>query len=129
MRWGRGISDRFQPVVLREVMRVLLRDVRNLRLGHFFSKQPVNKFRGSPRVTCAVRALLGAVAVWEGWKIPVAPIILGRQKSCGQLLGESWPRAIRSGTGRGGDVTGARNSMIVAYSKSASQYSCSDLVQ
>src|SRR5580693_2811370 len=30
------------------------------------------------------------------------------QKSCGQLLGESWPRAIRSGTGRGGDVTGSR---------------------
>src|SRR6266513_4483337 len=30
------------------------------------------------------------------------------QKSCGQPLGESWPRAIRSGTGRGGDVTGSR---------------------
>jgi hypothetical protein len=30
------------------------------------------------------------------------------QKSCGQLLGDSWPRAIRSGTGRGGDVTGSR---------------------
>jgi len=30
------------------------------------------------------------------------------QKSCGQLLGESWPRAIRPGTGRGGDVTGSR---------------------
>src|SRR6266516_3732695 len=24
-------------------------------------------------------------------------------KSCGQPLGEGWPRAIRSGTGRGGD--------------------------
>src|SRR5882757_5573247 len=34
------------------------------------------------------------------------------EKSCGQLLGESWPRANRSGTGRGGDVTGSRNSMI-----------------
>src|SRR6266480_7048264 len=30
------------------------------------------------------------------------------KKSCGQPLGESWPRAIRSGTGRGGDVTGSR---------------------
>jgi hypothetical protein len=30
------------------------------------------------------------------------------QKSCGQPLGEGWPRAIRSGTGRGGDVTGSR---------------------
>src|SRR5436853_7635317 len=29
-------------------------------------------------------------------------------KSCGQPLGEAWPRAIRSGTGRGGDVTGSR---------------------
>jgi len=29
-------------------------------------------------------------------------------KSCGQALGEAWPRAIRSGTGRGGDVTGSR---------------------
>src|ERR1700681_3211210 len=28
-----------------------------LAAGPFFSKQPVNKFRGSPRVTCAVRAL------------------------------------------------------------------------
>jgi hypothetical protein len=36
-----------------------------------------------------------------------------RPKSCGQLLGESWPRANRSGTGRGGDVTGSRNSMIL----------------
>src|SRR5260370_40031425 len=34
------------------------------------------------------------------------------KKSCGQLLGESWPRAIRSGTGRGGDVTGSRVSVI-----------------
>lgn len=32
------------------------------------------------------------------------------KKSCGQPLGESWPRANRSGTGRGGDVTGSRNS-------------------
>jgi len=32
------------------------------------------------------------------------------QKSCGQALGEAWPRANRSGTGRGGDVTGSRNS-------------------
>jgi len=31
-------------------------------------------------------------------------------KSCGQALGEAWPRANRSGTGRGGDVTGSRNS-------------------
>ncbi|THD59376.1 MAG: alpha/beta hydrolase [Bradyrhizobium sp.] len=31
-----------------------------------------------------------------------------RSKSCGQPLGEGWPRAIRSGTGRGGDVTGSR---------------------
>ena len=30
------------------------------------------------------------------------------QKSCGQPLGDGWPRAIRSGTGRGGDVTGSR---------------------
>ena len=30
------------------------------------------------------------------------------QKSCGQPLGEAWPRANRSGTGRGGDVTGSR---------------------
>lgn len=29
-------------------------------------------------------------------------------KSCGQPLGEGWPRANRSGTGRGGDVTGSR---------------------
>src|ERR1700687_1491637 len=36
----------------------------------------------------------------------------GGAKSCGQLLGESWPRAIRSGTGRGGDVTGARVSVV-----------------
>jgi len=28
----------------------------------------------------------------------------GSQKSCGQPLGEGWPRANRSGTGRGGDV-------------------------
>ena len=28
---------------------------------------------------------------------------------CGQALGEAWPRANRSGTGRGGDVTGSRN--------------------
>src|SRR6516164_8878070 len=32
------------------------------------------------------------------------------RKSCGQALGEAWPHAIRSGTGRGGDVTGSRNS-------------------
>lgn len=30
------------------------------------------------------------------------------KKSCGQALGEAWPRANRSGTGRGGDVTGSR---------------------
>ncbi|MTV12076.1 hypothetical protein FDV58_21185 [Bradyrhizobium elkanii] len=30
------------------------------------------------------------------------------QKGCGQPLGEGWPRANRSGTGRGGDVTGSR---------------------
>jgi predicted chitinase len=35
---------------------------------------------------------------------------ISRKKSCGQPLGEGWPRAIRSGTGRGGDVTGSRNS-------------------
>jgi len=29
---------------------------------------------------------------------------LDPKKGCGQPLGESWPRAIRSGTGRGGDV-------------------------
>jgi hypothetical protein len=29
-------------------------------------------------------------------------------KSCGHPLGEGWPRANRSGTGRGGDVTGSR---------------------
>src|SRR3954454_13337236 len=34
------------------------------------------------------------------------------RKSCGQALGEAWPRAIRSGTGRGGDVTGSRNSFV-----------------
>jgi hypothetical protein len=39
------------------------------------------------------------------WRFP------GRAKSCGQPLGESWPRAIRSGTGRGGDVTGSRVSV------------------
>src|SRR3982074_162924 len=55
-------------------------------------------------------------------KVPVPSTIRGRepsqnnafcpQKSCGQLLGESWPRAIRSGTGRGGDVTGSRVSLL-----------------
>src|ERR1700730_683483 len=40
------------------------------------------------------------------------PVHKRRKKSCGQLLGESWPRAIRSGTGRGGDVTGSRVSVI-----------------
>jgi hypothetical protein len=34
--------------------------------------------------------------------------LLRIQKRCGQPLGEGWPRAIRSGTGRGGDVTGSR---------------------
>src|SRR5260370_8412774 len=34
------------------------------------------------------------------------------QKSCGRALGEARPRAIRSGTGRGGDVTGSRVSVI-----------------
>src|SRR4051812_7261240 len=38
--------------------------------------------------------------------------VFGRTKSCGQPLGEGWPRAIRSGTGRGGDVTGSRNSFF-----------------
>lgn len=33
------------------------------------------------------------------------------QKGCGQALGEAWPRANRSGTGRGGDVTGSRVSI------------------
>jgi hypothetical protein len=42
----------------------------------------------------------------------VPPGAKARQKSCGQLLGESWPRAIRSGTGRGGDVTGSRVSVV-----------------
>src|SRR4051794_14958868 len=41
-------------------------------------------------------------------KIPSTPNVYSNPKSCGQLLGESWPRAIRSGTGRGGDVTGSR---------------------
>lgn len=40
-------------------------------------------------------------------------------KRCGQLLGESWPRANRSGTGRGGDVTGSRNSNSCFASLSA----------
>jgi hypothetical protein len=39
-------------------------------------------------------------------------ISISEPKSCGQLLGESWPRAIRSGTGRGGDVTGSRSSKM-----------------
>src|ERR1700738_1488187 len=34
------------------------------------------------------------------------------QKSCGQPLGEGWPRAIRSGTGRGGGVTGSRGLLV-----------------
>ena len=37
-------------------------------------------------------------------------------KSCGQLLGESWPRANRSGTGRGGDVTGSRVPKFLLFS-------------
>src|SRR5882724_12645855 len=46
-------------------------------------------------------------------KASEAVAFAGFQKSCGQLLGESWPRAIRSGTGRGGDVTGSRVSLFL----------------
>src|SRR6202171_6185570 len=50
-----------------------------------------------------------AVPPWEEGDDDFQPAAFRRrQKSCGQLLGESWPRAIRSGTGRGGDVTGSR---------------------
>src|SRR6478736_7896871 len=37
------------------------------------------------------------------------------KKGCGQPLGEGWPRAIRSGTGRGGDVTGSRVSVFLMF--------------
>src|ERR1700676_3065177 len=40
----------------------------------------------------------------------------GGTKSCAQLLGESWARAIRSGTGGGGDVTGSRVSLFPVVS-------------
>src|ERR1700674_4257055 len=48
------------------------------------------------------------------------------QKSCGQLLGESWPRAIRSGTGRGGDVTGSR--VLLLFSAGAGGGGCRAVV-
>src|SRR3954447_5258056 len=43
---------------------------------------------------------------------PAAMSLDHTPKSCVQALGEAWPRAIRSGTGRGGDVTGSRNSFV-----------------
>src|ERR1700686_3491346 len=60
--------------------------------------------RWPPALVCSLRIVL-------------AGDLSGSAKSCGQLLGESWPRAIRSGTGRGGDVTGSRvsvKSLVIA---------------
>jgi hypothetical protein len=61
-------------------------------------------------VTCAVHELLCTNPTSE--PAQTSANIFGRPKSCGQLLGESWPRAIRSGTGRGGDMTGSRVSVV-----------------
>src|ERR1700716_4173204 len=93
MRWEQGISDWFPAVVLLEVMRALLRDVRNQRLG-LFLETAREQISADPHVEPARFAHCSAIE--------------SSPKSCGQLLGESWPRAIRSGTGRGGDVTGSR---------------------
>src|SRR5216683_8362244 len=48
------------------------------------------------------------IHTWKPARFAHCSAIESSPKSCGQLLGESWPRAIRSGTGRGGDVTGSR---------------------
>ena len=86
-------------------------------------------FAGSRAVRCApIRAVFDIFcsmsAVWPisdlhfGVANPEIGVIARLQKSCGQPLGEAWPRAIRSGTGRGGDVTGSRVSSIPSVQRS-----------
>src|SRR3954451_11930075 len=71
--------------------------LRNLSVMHL---TPVRQF-SAERGVCS--------ASQNQWQHPSPSLSIEPvPKSCGQLLGESWPRAIRSGTGRGGDVTGSR---------------------
>ena len=78
------------------------------------SRTNSSDFRFDPRTGRAVLALAAEqIRQQESMMRHVAPHRDGRdtlEKSCGQALGEAWPHAIRSGTGRGGDVTGSRNS-------------------
>jgi hypothetical protein len=71
-------------------------------------------FPGLPRCAAALFRLRTSRAVVSDWLNPmvfrVFRVFPWWTKSCGQALGEAWPRATRSGTGRGGDVTGSRNS-------------------
>src|SRR3954452_8861334 len=49
------------------------------------------------------------------WPWPAGARSEAPAKTVAASLGGGWPRAIRSGTGRGGDVTGSRVSVVLLY--------------